>query len=386
MLIFFAAVMALACSAKHDTEMQVISLSASAGAEPCLFSTNDGATYLSWIEKHGKKSELKFSKLDGSSWSTPALIDSGSTWFVNWADYPMIAAKGNQLIAHYLDKSADDTFAYDVKITFSFDAGATWSKAAILHDDGKQVEHGFVSLLPYGEHFFVAWLDGRNTAADDSHGEHHGQMSLRAAVVNSNGEKIEEWELDNRTCDCCQTSAALTFNGPVVVYRDRSEDEIRDISIVRFVNGAWTQPKPVHNDNWKISGCPVNGPRVVADADRVVVAWFSMPDDNPQVNVIFSENGGETFGTPVRVDDGHAIGRVDLAMLDDEGVFVIWMEGKKIMGAKVTTRGKQSAVEIAPSSGERSSGFPQVTRAGKQLVFAWTDDKEKVVKTAVIAL
>jgi len=42
--------------------------------------------------------------------------------------------------------------------------------------------------------------------------------------------------LDTRVCECCQTSVAMTAEGPVVVYGDCSEaeKEIRDISIVRL--------------------------------------------------------------------------------------------------------------------------------------------------------
>ena len=63
-------------------------------------------------------------------------------------------------------------------------------------------------------------------------------MTLRAAFIDKKGNKINEWELDGRVCDCCQTTAAITNDGPVVVYRDRSDDEVRDMSIVRYVNGC----------------------------------------------------------------------------------------------------------------------------------------------------
>ena len=38
----------------------------------------------------------------------------------------------------------------------------------------------------------------------------------------------------------------------MIAYRDRSADEVRDISIVRRVGGRWTKPAPVHDDGWKI--------------------------------------------------------------------------------------------------------------------------------------
>ncbi len=391
----------VACSVKKSSieqtsEIKTLSSpSKSASGEPFLFTDKDSTVYLSWIETSADKTILKFSSLQNNQWSEPMIIATGNTWFVNWADYPMIATNGKQFVAHFLDKSGEGTYAYDVKLTTSGDSGNKWTEPQVLHDDGKKVEHGFVTLIPYGENFFVTWLDGRNTEMEgmkemkgmDHHDGHHGAMSLRAAVIDAKGNKIKEWELDNKTCDCCQTSAAITTNGPVVVYRDRSDKEIRDMSIVRFIDGQWSEPQTIHNDNWKIAGCPVNGPRVAWENNNLAVAWFSAATDTSQVNVIFSTDGGATFGRPIRVDEGTAIGRVDIVMIDDKSVMVCWMEGTIIKVAKVHSDGvKEPSIIIASSSESRSSGFPQMTKSGNQLIFAWRDDNEKNIKVASITL
>ena len=361
-------------------------------AEPYLFTDSKGFVYLSWIEKNGPTSSFKFSILENEKWSAPVLINSGNNWFVNWADYPMLTSDGaNNLMAHYLEKSGNTKYAYDVKFLSSGNNGKSWTAAKTLHDDGKQSEHGFVSMIPYNDNFFVSWLDGRNTAneetADGGHEGHHGQMSVRGAFIDKQGNKKDEWELDNRVCDCCQTSAAITTNGPVVVYRDRSENEIRDMSIVRYVNGKWTAPKIIFPDEWKIAGCPVNGPRADAIGNHLGIAWFSKPDTMGQVNLIFSEDGGATFKTPIRIDEGKAIGRVDVVMLDEKTAMVSWMEGTVIKAVKVATDGtKEPSMIIASSSEARSSGFPQMTLLGNKLFFAWTDDKERTIKMASLAL
>jgi hypothetical protein len=356
-------------------------------AEPFLFTDKNGQVTLSWVEKKGTQSTLKFATLQHDQWDTPVNIATGNNWFVNWADYPIVVADGNNnLVAHYLEKSAPNTFTYDIKLVTSSDKGQSWGKAQLLHNDGKKAEHGFVSMVPYGDKYFVSWLDGRNAAQEGKeggHGGHHGEMTIRAAILDKTGKKESEWELDSRVCDCCQTSAAITANGPVVVYRDRSSDEIRDMSIVRFVNGAWTSPIPIHADNWKIEGCPVNGPRMDAKGNNLAIAWFSMPGQQAQVNVTFSSDGGATFDKPIRIDEGKAIGRVDLLMKDDTTAFVSWMEGAAIKAAKVYANGtRDSSIVVAASSESRSGGFPQMTRSGNKIIFAWTDNKEKTIKLA----
>ncbi len=360
-------------------------------AEPYLFTDKNGLVYMSWIEKIKERSVLKFSTLNNEQWAEPLVISSGDNWFVNWADYPVIAADGaNNLMAHFLEKSEKGTYTYDVKIVTSADQGKTWSSPKTLHDDGKKAEHGFVSMMPYGDNYFISWLDGRNSVMEAAGGHdegHHGQMTIRGTIVDKQGNKSGEWELDDRVCDCCQTSTAITTNGPVVVYRDRSEEEIRDISIVRFLKGQWTSPKPIFTDNWKINGCPVNGPRIAAQGNTLAVVWFSSPDKKARINVVFSADGGATFNAPIRIDEGKGIGRVDVVMIDEKSAMVTWMEGSTIKAAKIYNDGKKEpSITIASSSESRSSGFPQMTKAGNKLIFAWTDEKYKTIKVANLSM
>lgn len=357
---------------------------------PCLATDPKGNVFLSWVEKTNGMTTLKFSILKNDEWSLPINIDSGRNWFVNWADYPSIASDGNgNILAHFLEKSDTSKYTYDVKTVLSSDNGNSWSARSLLHDDAQKAEHGFVSLIPYRDGFFASWLDGRNSPAekDQGHSGHHGSMTVRAALLDRSGKKQQEWELDSRVCDCCQTTAAITSDGPVVVYRDRSEDEIRDMSIVRLVNGQWTTPQTIYPDNWKIRGCPVNGPRIDALKNNLVVAWYTAPDSAAHVNVLFSSDGGQHFGDLIQVNEGKAIGRVDVSLLDEKRAIITWMEGSNIKSAIVHADGqKESSFVVAASSEARASGFPQLARSGNKLIYAWTDTEKKTVKTAMFIL
>lgn len=386
--IFALLIFAFACQPKPESITLVKSPAGNNSAEPFLFTDETGEVFLSWVEQGDSRSTLQYSMLSANGWTEPTTIASGKQWFVNWADYPMMALNKGKFIAHFLDKSGEGTFAYDVKLTTSSD-GKAWSTPTILHDDGKQAEHGFVSLLPYGDNFLVVWLDGRNTVMEnmDHHEGHHGSMSLRAAVIDPTGAKLKEWELDNKTCDCCQTTAVLTAAGPVVIYRDRSDEEIRDMAIVRLVNDAWTQPELINDDQWKIAGCPVNGPRADASGNYLVVAWFTASENQPKVNVAFSSNNGESFSKPVLVNKEQTIGRVDVILLDEDNAIVSWIEGAAINAMRISKDGTTGRpVQIAKTSEARSSGFPQMTRNGDEIVFAWTDVEAKTISTAQVKL
>jgi len=384
-------------SADLDTGMKMIEIPtpAKVGSEEPNFSvTQDGTAYLSWIEtSENEPTQLLFSRLNSGVWTSPKLIAQGDKWFANWADYPVLAAHPSGLLmAHFLQKSGPSYFAYDVKITVSDDHGDTWTTPRILHSDDTQTEHGFVSMLPLAQdRFFITWLDGRNTSTNDE--MDHGAMTLRGAFIDQNGEVIEEVELDPMVCDCCQTGAAITSGGPVVVYRDRSEEDIRDISIVRYINGQWTKPKPIYGDNWKIAGCPVNGPKAAARDNQLAIAWFSASNNQPKVQVVFSKDGGASFGDPIRVDDGHPLGRVDVVLHQTGSAMISWIEnqpenGPQINLVNVSADGrKEASIPLVSTNSSRASGFPQLELFKNQLLMAWTDiDSLSQVKTLRITL
>ncbi len=358
---------------------------------PYLFCNTD-VTLLSWVETKGDSlATLYMSELVNDTWQQPETIIAGTDWFVNWADYPMVAENKGNYWSHILKKSTDGTYSYDVKMNIKTAEATVWETNLELHTDGTPTEHGFVSVLPYKDVFFVTWLDGRNTEENEA-GE-RGAMTLRAAEVTTDGRVIIEHELDVSTCDCCQTTAAITSNGPVVLYRDRSEEEIRDISIVRQVNGKWTTPKTVHADGWQIKGCPVNGPRVAAQGNKLVAAWFTGAQNKARVQVAFSDDGGERFQAPIVISEENAIGRVDVVWVDTQSAVVSWMESKgKVASfqiAKVNRAGTLSGqLTLLEMDGSRQSGFPQLEKVGNMLYVAWTDasKEETMVKTAKIPL
>ena len=363
--------------------------------EPDLYSTADGRVILSWVEKIGEKRHaLRFASRDAAGWSEPRTVAEGENWFVNWADFPsVIALPDGSLAAHWLVKSGPGAYAYDVNIARSKDGGKTWGRPVVPHTDGTQTEHGFVSLLPLADgRLGAVWVDGRATkdvkAEHDEKGPLPVSMQLRYAAIDADGKLSDEAVLDERICECCQTSAGLTSEGPIAAYRDRSEREARDIHFVRRQGEGWSAPRPVHADNWEINGCPVNGPSIAADGRRVALAWFTGEGNSPRVQVAFSGDAGMTFGAPVRVDDGEAMGRVDVVMLADGSAIVCWMAGGAEGGAnkarRVAPDGSLGPVAIiAQTDLSRSSGFPRMARQGDVVHFAWTQfGKPPQIRTA----
>jgi hypothetical protein len=359
-------------------------------AQPNLAAGADGRLYLSWIEPDDSaRYALRFAVWNDTAWSSPRTIATGDDWFVNWADFPAMAAlEDGSLAAHWLVKSGGSTYAYDVVVSVSRDGGASWSEPVHPHSDGTLTEHGFVSLVPTPEgRFLVVWLDGRKTVGDDP-----GPMTLRSAWLGPDGRVSDEALVDDSVCDCCPTDAVRAEDGSVVVaYRDRSSAEVRDVFVSRLEEGQWSTLGAVHVDGWKIGGCPVNGPALAIRGDRMGCAWYTMGGEEPaSVRVAFSDDGGLSFAPPVEVDSGDPIGRVDLTFHEDGSALVSWIEQRgdtaSILVRRLSQTTEPGAVRVATATSvSRSSGFPRMVRHGGQTFLAWTAAGEPTqVRTGVL--
>ena len=285
--------------------------------------------------------------------------------------------RNGDLAAHWLEREGTSTYAYGIRTVRSRDDGRTWSAPVTPHTDGLAAEHGFVSLWSEGGRTLgLVWLDGRKSAMKDSTRE----MTVRTAVVRDDGTLSREAVLDARTCDCCQTATARGSQGRVIVYRDRSDKDIRDIAIVREVVGGWSPPVLVHADDWYYPGCPVNGPQVAASGSTVVVAWYTAAHDTARVLLARSTDGGATFGAPVRIDEGHPIGRVAVVLDGQTEPVVAWLEQRSPEEAEVLVRRVigttlSATRSLAKTSGARQSGFPRLAVQHDTLLATWTTPK-----------
>jgi hypothetical protein len=380
----------LVASSTGALQLQRLQFETREGAgQPSVAADPRGGFILTWQERAPASASLWYATLDHEGRETRrGRIASGDDWSINWANFPSLAVLANgDWVTHYFEKSEASPHASDIRVVRSTDRGATWSKPITPHRDGTATEHGFVSLVPLErDRVLLVWLDGRHTA-----GGHGGNMTLRSAVLTRSGELVEEREIDDRVCDCCQTDAVRGGGRALIAYRDRSTDEIRDISIIeRTDQSAWSKPRSVHADGWRIEGCPVNGPAIAANGSRVLTAWPTQATGTSEVRYSIGSwsEGGDTRTLAAGAG---TLGRVDAAPWGD-GFLVTFLGdagGKAgLQVAEIDATGRvRSRQTVASVASTRMSGNPRLASTGEHALLAWIEpDSGKEGNTVAIAL
>jgi hypothetical protein len=388
-----------AAGCTHATDRRQTALSPEAVESPASgnstspqITTSSRGLLLSWLERSGSTSTLKFSERSASGWSAPVTVASGAL-VANYADVPsVLRLSDGALVAHWTKETDRDREGTDLLLSRSTDDGRSWSAPVSPHHDGTLTQHAFATLfeLP-GNGAGVVWLDARAYDQDKD------EIGLRYAAFDAGWKQTADAPVDNRVCECCPTTAALTADGVLTAYRDRSDEEVRDIFTARLENGTWTAGQPVHRDGWTIDACPVNGPALSSRGGRdAAIAWFTAKDGAGQAYAAFSSDAGRSWGSPIRLDDAGSLGRVAIELLDDGTAVASWVELADKRGQLKVRRldrsgAKSPAAAVADVPASATSSFPRMKLLKDDLVFAWTersassgdDEAGSRVKTAV---
>lgn len=341
----------------------------------------DGQVWLSWIEPvAGGEHALKFSTFacQSSSWSPARTIAHGRNWTVSGADLPALVVQpsggvtavwavnnplpaGSHAHGATAASSAHDQHAAGHHAFFaqSKDHGITWSAPQRVSRESEIVEFVSLAPLPNGD-LLAVWLDGRAKKSG-------GPQQLFSRLL---GGPQRDNLVDASVCDCCPTALTAFLDGSALLsYRGRTRDEIRDVITVRYADGQWEKARKSTGENWKIAGCPVNGPRLVNNGPRVGRVWFTAAQEQASVFVSLSPDAGGFFSKPMRVDLGNPLGRPDTIVLRDGSQLVTWLEtaGADASGAPGLYLRRygiggatQDPVRLAGIKETRAAGHPRI--------------------------
>lgn len=344
-----------------------------------------GETYLSWVDPEPDGGHaLRTSRWQepAGSWTKPETIATGRNWFINWADFPAVAVRANGgLLAHWLARPAGaGKWGYGIHVARRDPSTGVWSEKAGLAIDSQEDYAGFLSFVTRGGLAGAVYLAPPQPA--NQPGEH--RKTVRFARFGADGSLLADVELDPDVCSCCQTAVAPTSRGLIAAYRDHLPGEIRDISVVRLIDGVWTAPRTLNPDGWKINGCPTEGPSIATSGSHVAIAWLTRAGGEAKLQLSFSANDGAEFAKPVRIDNGNPLGRPMITPLDSQSDLLVWVE--KTTGGNADVRIRRAfrdgrlgqSLTIASVAAGRGVGFPKIAITGGRILVAWRDDRVRV--------
>ena len=340
----------------------------------------DGAAVFSWIEPSQGGFALKYAVRHGASWSAAMTIASNRHFFHHPAEMPeVIALPGGHWFAHWVESPGGDSDAEYVYVSSSTD-GARWTTPLEAHHDHSPVQHGLASMIanPDGG-ASIFWLEALK--GEDA------PVSLKRTIVDATGKEVREEVINGDVCGCCPTAVTSTPKGLLLAFRAHTKEDIRDIAVTRLENGHWSAPKIVHADNWEINACPTNAAAVAAKGDHVAVSWFTGAQDMPREEMAFSNDSGSSFTKPVVLSTGHAFGYTSMALDDDGGAIVSWLEqdpaGARVLVRRVSSAGVAGPVVEVVKGGKMALGYPKLFHHGSETFIAWGNPKH--VETASLA-
>ncbi len=307
---------------------------------------------MTWLEPSASGGRLKFSRLVELAWTPPITIAEPIS-ALDPMDRSSLTVLDTQAVRRTLIARTGDVVAR------SGDAGRTWSRlpAPALP---------FASFAGGDEGGYAFWLES---------GEDGSAKLLGTRILA--GETL----IDSDAAHGASTSAAMTWDGPVVAYRERSGE---DVVLVRRQDARWTRPRPIyHVTGWRPASRPKSGPEVAAHQRQVVVAWYTEVPHRPRVLVAFSTDAGRTFGAPIEVAVKTGK-RVPLAALDvavdGEGhALVLWLSAHGAAGAdlrlaRLSADGERDPdLVLAQGLAAGEQAMPQITGAGDRVAVSWVE-------------
>ena len=365
---------------------------------PLLSQTPKGEVLLSWTEKdeQGMTSFcLAFSQDKGKTFSEQKVIYTGNgIGNSRLMRAKVLAKKDGSLVAIFTNR-ADAPAATagtqqgggkgrggrssDLVYCMSKDGGATWtSPQSVDSDPTKGILRGFFdATLMANDEIVVVYLK------DVKGSTKHEERDLRL-VTTKNGVFQPEKLIDPVVCDCCNINLLVDANGALNVFYRDNNDDIRDIAKMTSTDNGETFSKPqiVHNDGWKINGCPHSGAVSSTNGKSALIAWYSGTETASGVRLVTQE------GKKLFVLDDPSVKNPSLmsssqvsAMLWEQGKEKTQLVFKKINGDKVS--------ETLSVEGSENATNSTGLIIGNQLLIAHEvkqDNKKNSLKITTIAL
>ncbi|WP_047550767.1 hypothetical protein [Methylotenera sp. G11] len=301
---------------------------------------------------------------------------------------PKIAVSAGGYIYVSWTEALKKPFSGYIWFARSVDAGKTFEKPYIVHQDRSEITHRFDALhVSAGGSITVAWVDKRDLLAAKAAGKPYEGAAIYYAVSKDSGASfLPEQKLADSSCECCRIALAGKPDGRVAaMWRHVFEGSERDHMIAEIpAADKMPDPKRATFGRWKIDGCPHHGAALAAGGDGARwwgyhMAWYDGGNDDAgkDAALFYARMDGEAwvsspprkFGN-MKKQAGHAA-----LLAAGENVWLAWREkdaGKsQLWLMKSSDEGKswESPKMMADVGG--TADYPLLLQNGKVSLLVW---------------
>ena len=167
----------------------------------------------------------------------------------------------------------------DIQYVRSTDGGVTFSPpVSVVGDDAGGVQD-FPSLAVDSNNvLYIAWVDGR----DIRKGTSNTDQIYMTKSTDGGASFAEPKRASNMpggiggSCECCNTSTAVSPDGDVYIAFRSNMENIRDVFVARSRDGGETFGTAIRaaSESWELFACPMAGPVIALDRkERLHIMW-----------------------------------------------------------------------------------------------------------------
>ncbi|MGI0087557.1 MAG: PEFG-CTERM sorting domain-containing protein [Nitrosotalea sp.] len=318
---------------------------------------SQGKIYAVWQSFLANKSSIAFSKSnDNGTVFIPAIEISDNS---KDSAFPQLAVYDNNVYVVWLERTEGDIT--NVIFAKSNDGGATFSipVAITSHVGGNS---GIPKISAAGSHVYLMWEDNGVKNFDVFLGSSNDSGSTFSIPIN----------ISNNTGDSGAPQMLVDGNDIYAVWMDDTPGNF-DILFSKSTDGGTTFAKPVNvSGNLQDSGYP----QFVVMGNNVYVTWTNaITDKNYDVLFAKSNDGGQTFGTPINVSNNPGASGWPQISVDSGNVYISWVDNTLgnygIYIAKSADAGNSFESPVGVTNGTYGSWYNAMASSSNTVYLAW---------------
>ena len=236
----------------------------------------DGAGRLWLARVEDRLLQVSHSADGGRSFSVPVAVTPQPEAVTAAAENrPKIAVGADGIVHVTWTQNLGKPMTGHIRYARSTDGGKSFSPPATLNDDRQVISHRFDALAVDGRGgVAVAWLDARGRSGRTANKSPQTDVGVYAALSQDGGASFApNRRVAEHSCQCCRTALAWTAAGPIAFWRHVFGRNIRDFAIADLNGGPVLR---ITDDAWEIDGCPHHGGGIAADGrGNLHIVWFT---------------------------------------------------------------------------------------------------------------